>query len=62
MWRPVMTTSYTARSYPWYNVMDIITTWFWDDTPLWQDEKLWWDAWILWTGYAVRDTINTSYT
>ena len=62
--RPVITTWYTARAYPWYNVMDIITTWLWDDTVNYQEEVnlFWWDAWILWTWFTERAEITTNYT
>jgi hypothetical protein len=60
--RTVITTDYTARIYPWYNVMAVIQTWLWDDIQVWEDDKYWWDAWILWTWYTARTIITTNYT
>ena len=62
MTRPIITTSYTGRIYPWYNCMAIIQTGFWDDTQVWEDSKIWWDAWLAWTWFTARTTITTNYT
>jgi hypothetical protein len=62
MTRIIPTTTYTSRVYPWYNCMDVIITWLWDDTVNWQDSKLWWDNWSAWTWYTGRTVPTTTYT
>lgn len=61
MGRPNITTDWNARISPWDNVMDIIQTWFWDDSPVWQDIKIWWDSWEVWTAWEARTPVTTNW-
>lgn len=49
--------SFWRRLKPWANSMDILSTWFWDDTQNWNDTQIWFDTGSTWTVYSRRPTV-----